>query len=52
MIPRVSPLVNLVAAIAAALTIPYYILTGQPSWSVTMLALCALNAVCCARGLR
>lgn len=51
MIPRVSPMVSLVAAIAAALTIPYYTLTGQTGWGLTMLALCAVNAIC-ARGLR
>jgi hypothetical protein len=42
-VPRIPPAVNGVAAVAALLVVPYYVVTGQGGAALMMLALAGLN---------
>jgi hypothetical protein len=46
MIPRIPPLVSIVAAVCALLVVPYYVFTGSSEWACAMVALAGLNVMC------
>jgi hypothetical protein len=45
-IPRIPPMVSIVAAVCAVLVVPYYVMTGSGEWASAMVALAGLNAMC------
>jgi hypothetical protein len=46
MIPRIPPMVSIVAAVCAVLVVPYYVLTGSGDLACAMIALAGLNVLC------